>query len=63
MHISYLTQLDLFLKIGYVGTFPKGWVEQDLTQLAVIILCDDPTGCDKMDDYFLTEADTMIDIV
>ena len=37
-------------------------MEQDLTQLAVIIFCDDSTGCDEMDDYFATE-DTIIDIV
>ena len=38
-------------------------LEQDLTQLAVIILCDDSTGCDELDYYFATEADTMVDIV
>ena len=38
-------------------------MDQDLTQLAVIILCDESTGCDEMNDYFATEADTMIDIV
>ena len=38
-------------------------MEQDLTQLAVIILCDDTTGCDEMGDYFATETDTKIDIV
>ena len=39
-------------------------MEQDLTQLAVIILvCNDSTGCDEMDNYLATEADTMIDIV
>ena len=38
-------------------------MEQDLTQLAVIIICDDSTGCDEMDDYFAIEADTMIYIV
>ena len=38
-------------------------MEQDLTQFAVLILCDDFTGCDKMGDYFATEADTMINIV
>ena len=37
-------------------------MEQDLTQLAVMIMCDDSTGCDEVDDYFATEADTMIDI-
>ena len=31
-------------------------MEQDLAQLAVIILCDDSTGCDEVDDYFATEA-------
>ena len=35
-------------------------MEEDLTQLVVIILCDDFTGCDEMDNYFATEADTMI---
>ena len=38
-------------------------MEQDLTQLAVILLCSDSTGCDKVDDCFATEADTMVDIV
>ena len=38
-------------------------MELDLTELAVIIICDDSTGCDEMDDYFATEADTMIYIV
>ena len=38
-------------------------MEQDLIQLAVIILCNESTGCDEMDQYFATEADTMIDIV
>ena len=38
-------------------------MEQDLTQLAVILLCDDSTGCDEMGEYFATEADTIIDIV
>ena len=37
-------------------------MEQNLTQLAVIILCDDSTGCDEIDNYFAIEADTMIDI-
>ena len=43
--------------------FPRGGVELDLTELAVIIICDDSTDCHEMDDYFATEADTMIDIV
>ena len=38
-------------------------MEQDLTQLAVIILYNDSIGCDEVDDYFATEADTMIAIV
>ena len=37
--------------------------EQDLTQLAVMILCDNSTGCDGADDFFATEADTILDIV
>ena len=59
-----MTKRGLFFKIGYVCILPKGiWVEQDLTQLASIILCDDFTGCDEVDGYFTTEAATMIDIV
>ena len=38
-------------------------MEQDFTKFAVLILCDDSTGCDAMGDYFATEADTIIDIV
>ena len=38
-------------------------MEQDLTQLAVIILCDNANGCDELNDYFATAAETMIDIV
>ena len=54
----------MFFKIGYVSTIPKRvFLEQDLSQLAVIILCDDSTGCDEVGDCFATEADTMIDIV
>ena len=37
--------------------------EQDHTQLAVKILCNDSTGCDEEDVYFATTLDTMIDIV
>ena len=56
--------LDLFIKVGYVYKIPKGfWMEQALTQFAVKLLCDDSTGCDKVDNYFATEADTMIDIL
>ena len=42
--------------------FQRGGMEQDCTQLAVLILCNDYTGCDEMGDYFATEADTMIKI-
>ena len=38
-------------------------MEHDCTQFAVLILCNDSTGCDEMCDYFATEADKMIDIV
>ena len=38
-------------------------MEQNLTQLAVIILWNYSIGCDAIDDYFAIEADTMIDIV
>ena len=38
-------------------------MEKDLTQLAVIKLCNYSTGCDEKGDCFVTEADTMIDIV
>ena len=38
-------------------------MEQDLTQFEVKILCDDSTGCDEVDNYFATDADTMIHIV
>ena len=42
--------------------FPRGGggVNHDFTQFAVIILCDDSTGCVEMDNYFATEADTSI---
>ena len=37
---------------------------QDLNQFAVLILCDDSTGCSEMGDFFFaTEADTMLVIV
>ena len=38
-------------------------MEQDLSQFAVLILCDASTGCDEMGIYFATEADTMKHIV
>ena len=41
----------------------RGGEELDCTQFAVLILCHDSTGCDEMGDYFVIEADTMIDIV
>ena len=34
-----------------------GWMEQELTQFAVLILCDDSTDCDEMGDCFATEAE------
>ena len=37
-------------------------MEQDRTQFAVLILCDDSTGCDEMGNHFATESDIMIDI-
>ena len=33
-------------------------VEQDLTQLAVIIVCDASSGCDEVDDLFLHQKQT-----
>ena len=33
-------------------------MEQDLSQFAFLIPCDDSTGCDEMADYFATDADT-----
>ena len=36
---------------------------QYFTQLAVLILCYNSTGCDEVDNHFFTDADTMIDIV
>ena len=52
-------QLELFFKVGYVCTIPKG-VERNRV---VLSLQYDSTGCDEMGDYFAIEADTMIDIV
>ena len=40
--------------------FPR-WHEEDLSQYAVSLLCDDSTKCRKGDDDFATEADIMID--
>ena len=38
-------------------------MEPDRTQFAVLIQCDDSTGCDEMGNHFATEANIMIDIV
>ena len=38
-------------------------MEQHLTHFAVEILCDDLTGLDEVDNYFATDADTMLYIV
>ena len=40
-----------------------GTTKQDLTQFAVLILCDDSIGCGEMGDYFVADAYTKIDIV
>ena len=57
-------QLELFFKVGYVCTIPKGVERKRIViNFAVQILCRDSTGCDEMDNYFAIEADTMIDIV
>ena len=37
-------------------------MEHDFTQFAVLIQCDDPTGCDEIGDYFAIDSDTMIDM-
>ena len=52
------------LEIGYVFKIPKGFgCQQELTQFADKILCDDYTGFDVVNNYFATEADTMADIL
>ena len=38
-------------------------MEQHLTQFVVLMLCNNSTGCDEMGDNFVTEANTMIDVV
>ena len=43
--------------------FRRDRVEQDYTQFAALILCDDSTGCDEICDQFAIDADIMIDIV
>ena len=37
--------------------------QQELTQLAIKILCGDSTGCDEVVGYFATEADKTTDTV
>ena len=49
-NISYLMQLKLFFKIGYVCIYPKG-VKWNRTVIAVLILCDYSTGCDEMGNF------------
>ena len=56
-------QLELFFKVGYVCTIPKGVERNRIVLSLVLIQCHDSTGCDEMGDYFAIEADTMIDIV
>ena len=57
-------QLELFVKIGYACQISKGFgIQQDLTQFADRKWCDDYTGCDVVDKYFGTEAETMTDIL
>ena len=43
--------------------FPRGLERTGYTQLVVIISCDGPPSCNEMDDYFATEANTMIYII
>ena len=38
-------------------------MQQDLTQFADKILCDDYTGCDEVDNNFATIADIMVYIL
>ena len=52
-------QLELFFKIEYVCTIPKG-VERN--RIVLSLKCDS-IGCDEMGDCFAIEADTLIDIV
>ena len=53
-------QLELFFKVGYVCTIPKGL---ERNRIVILIQGHDSTGCDEVGDYFAIEADTMIDIV
>ena len=57
-------QLELFFKVGYVCTIPKGRRGTGLYSVcSPNTICHDSTGCDEIDDYFAIEADTIIDIV
>ena len=56
-------QLELFFKVGYVCTIPKGWRGTGLYSVNSPIQCHDSTSRDEMGGYFAIEADTMIDIV
>ena len=57
-------QLELFFKVGYVCTIPKGLKRNRIVlSFTDLIFLFDFTGCDEMGDYFAIEADTMIDIV
>ena len=44
----------LYLIVSIPGLGRTGY-----TQLAVIISCDGPASCDKMDNYFAAEANAM----
>ena len=56
-------QFELFFKIGYVSTIPKGFIRTGLYAVCSPILCHDSTGCDEKGDNFATWADTIICIV
>ena len=63
-NIYYLMQLELFFKVGYVCTIPKGMERNTIVlSLQSKYYALDSTGCNEMGDYFAIEADTMIDIV
>ena len=53
----------IFLQNSQGGGGGGGGCHQDLTLLAVKTVCDNCTGCDEVEDCFVTEADTSIDIV
>ena len=57
-------ELELLFEMIYVCKIPKGFgIELDLTQFADKLQCDDYTGCDAVDNYYATDADTMMDIL